>query len=183
MTQRTIRTWAVAGLVGMALLVAGCGNRNAGSGSGASDAAAAVPTMPAARFAMPTTMIGASQNNTGTVDAGEAVTETAALTNTAAVTGAAEAGTPEPPAQTEVDLTRGQTIYTNRNCAECHGEQGEGVTGQGSAVAGTALALDEFTDIMRTGRNIGPEHIYGPSAISPGGMAALHAWLQSLPAQ
>ena len=35
-------------------------------------------------------------------------------------------------------------------------------------------------EIARTGRDIGPDHLYGPNAISPGGMSALYAWLQSL---
>ena len=171
MARMKLRDWALVGLVCLTLVAAGCGrNRDEeGSAGGAGLASStAVPTMPAARFAMPTSMIDSAKNSTTTVAAGEAVTATVA------------AGTPEAPA---VDLTRGQTIYTNRKCAECHGEQGEGVADKGKAVAGTALSLEEFTDVMRTGRDIGPDHIYGPNAISPGGMEALHAWLQSLPAQ
>ncbi len=103
------------------------------------------------------------------------VTETEEITDTAA------AGTPEPGANAGVDLERGARVYANENCAECHGAEGEGVEGKGSAIAGISLSESEFSDLMRTGRGIGPDHLYGPNAISPGGLTALHAWLQSLP--
>jgi len=174
--------WRIALGVLTVVLLAACGR------GGDSDAAATprvVPTMPAAQFAMPTSMItpqaatGAASAATAAVTAevtGEATAE--ATGEVAATETVAEAATP-PPAPT-VDLTRGATVYTNRGCAECHGDQGQGVADKGSAIAGTPLIEADFTDIMRTGRDIGPDHIYGPSAISPGGMTALHAWLQSL---
>src|SRR5690606_8344733 len=99
-----------------------------------------VPTMPAARFAMPTTMI--------TVAPSTAVTETAEAT-----------ATPEPQAGPTVDLARGERLYNDRGCAECHGPAGEGVEGQGAAIAGTPLSEDEFTDLLRTGGGIGPDHL------------------------
>jgi mono/diheme cytochrome c family protein len=141
------------------VLLVGCGG---GSGAGSSSSAAKdVPTMPAARFAMPTTMI--------TVAPGATLTATVA------------AATPAP-AETP-DLARGERLYASKGCAECHGDKGEGVAGKGSAVAGTPLDAQTFDDLMRTGGDgkLGPDHLYGPSAISPSGMAALHAWLQSLP--
>ena len=130
MARMKLRDWALVGLVCLTLVAAGCGrNRDEeGSAGGAGLASStAVPTMPAARFAMPTSMIDSAKNSTTTVAAGEAVTATVAA-----------AGTPEAPA---VDLTAGNAIYTNRKCAECHGEQGEGVADKGKAVAGTALSL------------------------------------------
>lgn len=163
----TKRQFILSVCAGIALTVlAACGG---GTGDGGDTAAApterAVPTMPAAQFAAPTTMIRAGGDNT--------------LTDTETMTETAEIATPEPDAA-DVDLTLGETIYANRNCAECHGVEGEGVEGQGSAIAGTTMTEDAFSDLMRTGGEIGPDHLYGPNAISPGGMTALHAWLQSL---
>ena len=121
-----------------------------------------VATMPAAKF----TAVAEQAAPGSTV-----LTQTVVLTQT----GAVDAAT----------LERGASIYAKRKCGDCHGAQGEGVPDKGSAVAGTKLTDPEFDNIMRTGDNgkLGPEHLYGPSAISPGGMEALHAWLQSLPAQ
>lgn len=131
----------------------------------------AIPTQPSARFAMPTTMITPTP-----------VTEAAATTEASEES---EAAAPVAPAATpEIDLARGQTAYVNRGCAECHGEQGEGLPDKGATLASTELTLSEFTEWLRTGGKgqLGNDHIFGPSAISPGGMTALHAWLQSLPA-
>jgi mono/diheme cytochrome c family protein len=150
-------------LLALALLLGGCGggsgNEEQGTGGGA---ARVVPTMPAARFAQPTMV--------PTVDRSSSVTETVAV------------ATATPEAATGPDLARGETVYRNRNCAECHGAAAEGVADKGNALAGTTLSEAEFNDIMRTGAQgrLGPSHNYGPSAISPGGMVALHAWLQSL---
>ncbi len=179
MTNKLIRRFACVAMVCVALLITACGNRNRDEGAVSSApvgnaGAAAVPTMPSARFAMPTSMIGATGSQTTAVEASDGVTETV-------MTEAEATETPQPSAAPEVDLTRGQTIYANRNCAECHGEQGEGVAEKGSALAATGLGADDFSDVMRTGRGIGPDHIYGPSVISPGGMDAMYAWLQSLP--
>ncbi|HXF62274.1 MAG TPA: c-type cytochrome [Caldilineaceae bacterium] len=158
---RRLAVWGLvaATLAGLSACGGGSSNRNAASSAATTRA---VPTMPAARFAMPTTMI--------TVAPRVAVTATAEATATS-----------EPQAGPTVDLARGERLYNDRGCAECHGPAGEGVEGKGAAIAGTALSEDEFTDLMRTGGGIGPDHLYGPSAISPSGMTALHAWLQSLP--
>jgi mono/diheme cytochrome c family protein len=90
--------------------------------------------------------------------------------------------TPTPTVGT--DLSRGQKLYTDKGCAECHGPQGEGVEGQGSALGGTALGEGEFETILRTGGQgqLGNNHLYGTQAISPSGMAALYAFIASLPA-
>jgi mono/diheme cytochrome c family protein len=116
--------------------------------------------MPAARFGQPTTQIDTES------DEGNGEDEAA--------------GTPEP--EDDADLQRGADLYTRKECGECHGASGEGVPEEGSALAGTELPFDEFEDILRTGANgeLGPDHLYGPSAISPGGLEAMHAWLQSL---
>lgn len=178
------------------LLLAGCGGRGGRgaeqSGSGGRSEPA-VPTMPAAQFAQPTTMI--------TVAPSDAVTETepakvasseAASSETASSeavtesveTGSAEAGTPEPAgAALTAEQARGQELYLTRKCAECHGDNAEGVPDKGSALAGTTLSEQEFTDLLRTGGDVGPDHLFGPMTISPSGVTAIHAWLQALPAE
>lgn len=84
--------------------------------------------------------------------------------------------TPEAPA---ADLARGERSYTSKNCGDCHGAKGEGVEGKGQALAGTTLTEEEFTDILRTGGDIGNSHLYGPQSISPSGMEALYAYVKS----
>ncbi|RIK37745.1 MAG: hypothetical protein DCC55_23305, partial [Chloroflexi bacterium] len=95
-----------------------------------------------------------------------AVTATVTTTQTAA-TGAA-------------DLERGARSYERNQCGSCHGERGEGVEGKGAAIAGTTLSEREFENLLRTGGGLGNTHIFGPSAISPAGMSALYAYVQSL---
>ncbi len=82
-----------------------------------------------------------------------------------------------------VDLARGETVYTSKKCADCHGPQGEGVAEKAKALAGTSLSEEAFTDIMRTGDKgkLGNSHLYGPQAISPSGMKALYAYIKSFP--
>ncbi|MCC9077024.1 cytochrome c [Litorilinea aerophila] len=162
----SLLTGLVPGLLLVALLglLAACGGSPsapaAGPGTPTESGASAVPTMPAARF----TAV-AQTAFTGTVP----ITATVTATETVA----------------SADLERGARIYANRQCGDCHGAQGEGVPGKGSALAGLTLSEEEFTDILRTGGNgsLGPDHLYGPNAISPSGMQALYQWLRSLPAE
>ncbi len=157
--------WGIVLLLSLSAM-AGCGGRSSSDGAASGSAAPVVPTMPPAKF---------------TAVAQQAAAESSVLTQTTVLTQpvAADAGAD---AQ---KLERGANIFVNRKCAECHGEQAEGVPDKGSALAGTQLTDQEFDNILRTGGNgeLGPDHLYGPSAISPGGVEALHAWLQSLPAQ
>ena len=152
--------WVCASLV-ILVLVAACGRSSSTGDTSAGGGPVVVPTMPPAKF----TAVAEQASPGSTV-----LTQTAVLTQAAAT----DAST----------LERGATIYVNRKCGECHGVQGEGVPDKGSALAGTEITLQEFTTTLRTGGNgeLGPDHLYGQSAISPGGMEALHAWLQSLPA-
>ena len=112
-----------------------------------------IPTMPVARFAQPTTAITPRAAGEG----GAAATESA-------------------------DVTRGRTIYQNKKCGSCHGDQGQGVEGKGNAIAGLNMAYDDFEALMRTGGQgkLGPDHLYGPMAISPSGMQALYAFIQQI---
>lgn len=140
-----------------AMLLAGCGGAN-GSNTGEDGQTEStrrrgenVPTMPAANF----TSVGAQSG----------LTETTSL------------ATPEPTAAEGPDLTLGERVYTNR-CAECHGAAAEG--GSASALAGLTMDESTFEDLLRTGGNIGPSHLFGTRAVSENGLFAIHAWLQSL---
>ena len=82
----------------------------------------------------------------------------------------------------DASVSRGELVYTNKKCGECHGTQGEGVADKGSALVGTTLEFQKFEDILRTGDNgaLGNDHLYGASAISPSGMTNLYAFVTSL---
>ena len=154
----------------LALLVVACGGRGE---SGPTPTPRVAPTALSAQFAMPTSMITSRA----------AVTDTVAATTpetSAARTEGAPTATPTP----VVDLSRGERVYINQNCGQCHGEQAVGVPDKGSALAGTSLSDAEFDDALRTAYKgeLGTDHIFGPNRISPGGVDALHTWLQSLPA-
>lgn len=123
-----------------------------------------VATMPPARF---------------TAVAQQVFTDTVRSTPADATSSASEATAT--PAVSAPDLSRGATVYTNR-CASCHGEQGEGVAGKAEAITEFELSYSEFETLLRTGGQgrLGNEHLFGPSAISPSGMQALYAYVQSL---
>ncbi|MFN3979116.1 MAG: c-type cytochrome [Caldilinea sp.] len=150
----------------VSLSLAACGGATAQqSAAGGGGQPVVVPTMPPARF---------------TPVPQQAAASSALMQPTASTQVAADEAT----TVNEQILQRGATIFVNRKCYECHGEQAEGITDKGATLAGTQLTLSEFTTVLRTGKSgeIGPDHIFGPSAISPGGVEALYAWLQSLPA-
>jgi mono/diheme cytochrome c family protein len=141
----------------VALVLGACGG-GAGSDDAATDAEApvvrarsAAPTMPAAQFAAPTSIVDVTK-----------VAETAAT-----------------PDANEPDLDLGASAYA-RLCAECHGEAGEGVADKGSAVVGLGLSEADVTDLLRTGGGFGNEHIFGPSKISEDGIAGLTAFMATL---
>lgn len=79
------------------------------------------------------------------------------------------------------DPVSGKTVYDNK-CASCHGATGEGVEGKGKGVTGWTMAAAEFEDILRTGAKgrLGNEHLYGPSQVSPSGLANLYAYVRAL---
>jgi mono/diheme cytochrome c family protein len=149
-------------------LIAACGGGDSGSTTASSDAngnsqastanntqADAVATMP-----MPT-------NNFAAAGQQSVLTDTAHLTQTQNSAGTA-------------NLELGQRIYEKNKCGDCHGAKGEGIEGKGKAVAGTTLPLEKFDAVLRTGGGQGNVHIFGRSAVSPTGMEALYAYVQSL---
>ena len=144
------------------IFVVSCGRSQNGGNTGSTqssvDAATPSPTMPAGNF----TAVG---EQTG-------LTDTTTLTQTTPITQAGSAAA--------ADLTRGANAYTKNKCGDCHGAKGEGVADKGKAIAGTALSLKEFDVVLRTGGGLGNTHIFGRSAVSPSGMEALYAYVQSL---
>jgi len=148
-------------LLGALLLVsAACGASSTSSG-GNTAVEAAVATMPSASFT--------------------AVANQSVLTATVAITSAATTTTTEVVAvESSPDLERGARSYVKNECGACHGEEGEGVADKGGAITGSTLTLQEFDTLLRTGNGLGAEHIFGPSAVSPGGVTTLHAYVQSL---
>jgi len=143
------------------IFVVSCGrsqNGSSGSVQSSADAATPAPTMPAGNF----TAVGEQS----------VLTDTASLTQTTQPTQAVSAAS--------ADLTRAENTYTKNKCGDCHGAKGEGVADKGKAIAGTALSLNDFDVLLRTGGGLGNTHIFGRSAVSPSGMEALYGYVQSL---
>jgi mono/diheme cytochrome c family protein len=161
-TINTHRLWLIIGAIFISiLLIAACGrgqSSTSSSGSAQTESAAAAPTMPAGKF----------------VAVGEQsiLSDTSKLTVTTQTTGTTTGAAP--------DLASGESAYTKNKCGDCHGAKGEGVADKGKAIAGTTLTLEEFDAILRTGGGLGNTHIFGRSAVSPSGMEALYAYVQSL---
>lgn len=154
----------------LVLLVA-CGrNRETAAGdavSGSQSASAermAAPTMPSGQF----TAVGEQS----------ILTDTATLTETTPSTATAQ--TAQSSGAAAPDLARGEAAYTKNNCGDCHGANGEGVADKGNAIVGTTISFEEFDAVLRTGGGLGNTHIFGRSAVSPSGMEALYAYVQSL---
>lgn len=133
-------------------LAAACGGGDEGNGS-AGDRNV-VPTMPPARFDQPTPV-------TDLTDASEADQQED------------DAGDEAAP-----DIATGEFVYGNR-CAECHGEGAAG-TDQAGSLVGLSLDEEEFEDLIRTGGELGPDHLFGSTKISPDGLSAVYAYLTSL---
>ena len=71
-----------------------------------------------------------------------------------------------------------QAIFVEVGCAECHGEQGEGVDGMGGSLQGTRTIILAFETRVRNGRGQAmPE--YSEEQISDDEIALVHEWLQN----
>jgi mono/diheme cytochrome c family protein len=154
----------------LVLSVAACGRNREDSGDSTQSPSAdrlAAPTMPAGQF----TAVGEQS----------ILTDTASLTETVQTTQSAQTTqTTQTTAAASPDLSRGEAAYTKNKCGDCHGAKGEGVADKGNAIAGATLSLEEFDAVLRTGGGLGNDHIFGRSAVSPSGMEALYAYVQSL---
>lgn len=135
-----------------------CGSRNRAGEEPAQEAATpvrtrvAVPTMPPARFGQPTSVVD--------VDKAKETQEELAANAAAEL------------------VSSGEFIYGNK-CAECHGEGATG-TEEGGSLVGLTMDETVFTDLLRTGGELGNDHLFGPNAISPDGVKGIYAYLSSL---
>lgn len=154
-----------------------CGSNASSSGSGSTDSGAAassdnnapaIPTMP-----IPKENFKAHAENQ--------ITQTTSVSNTQSAS-QTQATTTTTTSASADDLARGSRSYAKNKCGDCHGDKGAVVAGKTTkAIGGTALAADQFDQFLRTGGGLGDTHIFGPGAISPGGMQALYAYVKSLP--
>jgi mono/diheme cytochrome c family protein len=106
-------------------------------------------------------------------------TEPAAIATAAAST--EEVGTAEAVALDPEMVERGRDRYVVLECGSCHGENGEG-TEEGSALAGTTLSEADFITYLRTGGDIGNDHLYSTDRLSERGGRNLYAYVLSLSA-
>jgi len=151
-------------LIVLLVAIGACGGNSRSDGAAATDGSStsanrrneAVPTMPSARFE--------------SVGSQSTISETAVLTET-------EAAVSEDEPDRTPDLALGERVYANR-CAECHGAQAEGDSAV--AIAGLGMTEGEFIDLIRTGGELGPDHLFGTRAVSENGLTAMYAYLQSL---
>lgn len=100
------------------------------------------------------------------------VATAAAATQTAQ--SASSAGSLDPEA-----VERGRARYEALACAECHGENGEGV-GDVAPLAASVQTEDEFIAFMRSGGDIGPDHQFASNRLSASGGRNLYQYLVSL---
>jgi mono/diheme cytochrome c family protein len=143
------------------LVVAACGGQSAQSPGEPPASLRPVATMPPARFTAVAQQV---------------------FTDTVRTTPATNAGVASAtPTSAGPDLSRGATVYTNR-CASCHGDQGQGVDGKAEPLTEFEFSPSEFDTFLRTGANgrLGNEHLFGASMVSPSGMQALYAYVQTL---
>jgi len=159
-------------LITLATLLAACGGNSSSSGnasSGSAPAASSDNNAPAiATMPVPVGNFKAHADNQITGTTPVSTTQVVSQSQTAAASAD--------------DLARGNRSYVKNKCADCHGAKGEVVAGKTTkAIGGTTLAADQFDQFLRTGGGLGNDHIFGPATISPGGMAALYAYVKSLP--
>ena len=142
-------------------LLAACGNGDDAGPSDDDDASSSVPaasdrdivpTMPAARFDQPTPVTDMEE--------------------------ASRADQEEDEGEMGPDVATGELIFGNR-CAECHGEGAEG-SEQASSLVGLSMSENSFEDLIRTGGDLGPDHLFGSTKVSPDGLSAVYAYLTSL---
>lgn len=75
------------------------------------------------------------------------------------------------------DAGRGRELFEELECSGCHAARAQGDVGP--RLAGTSLDLEEVTAQLRSPRGMMPG--YGSDRLSDQDVAAIYAWLQSLP--
>jgi mono/diheme cytochrome c family protein len=94
---------------------------------------------------------------------------------------AAPPGATDTPAITNLtlatpDLARGQQVYLDKQCAACHGAQGQG--GLNAPLAKTSLPFDQFLHKLRTA--IPPKPAFNETELTAQDAYNMYGWLQNL---
>jgi mono/diheme cytochrome c family protein len=76
-------------------------------------------------------------------------------------------------------VERGRARYEALACAECHGENGEGVDDV-PPLSASVQTEDEFIAFMRSGGDIGPDHQFASNRLSASGGRNLYQYLLSI---
>ena len=76
-------------------------------------------------------------------------------------------------------VARGLGRYEALECANCHGENGEG-SDQAPSLLSFSLSEDDFVTFMRSGGELGPRHQYSTDRLSNSGSRNLYQYLVSL---
>lgn len=84
-------------------------------------------------------------------------------------------GSDDPPAAASSEA---QTIFVDAGCAECHGDQGQGVEGEAGSLQGTRQILDQFETRVRNGRGQAMP-AYSEAEISDEEIEIVHEWLRN----
>ena len=69
-------------------------------------------------------------------------------------------------------------IFIEVGCAECHGEQGEGVDGKGASLQGTRMIYNAFETRVRNGRGQ-QMPAFSEDEISAEEISILHEWFRT----
>lgn len=78
----------------------------------------------------------------------------------------------------ETTVNEAQAVFIDVGCAECHGEQGEGIEGEARSIQGTRMLFDQFSRRVRNGRGEAMP-AYTVEEISDEQIVMLHEWLAS----
>jgi len=136
----------------------------------AATSVAAEPTITATPFQFPTYAYNAP------TEAPQVATASAATA--IAATERASAGALDP-----VAVERGLGRYEALECGTCHGANGEGIEGQGPALAGITLSETDFIAFLRSGGTIGVSHQFATNRLSESGGKNLYQYILSLSAE
>jgi cytochrome c553 len=71
-----------------------------------------------------------------------------------------------------------QRIFIDVGCAECHGDQGEGVEDKGGSLQGTRTILNAFQTRVRNGRGQAMP-AFSEEEISDEDVGIIHEWLRN----
>lgn len=97
-----------------------------------------------------------------------------ALTATAARAAPAPAPAPDPQA-----VARGQVLFNQVGCYQCHGYVGQGSTASGATLAPNPAPLAYYQAYVRNPRGQMPP--YSAAILSDAQLADIHAYLRSIP--